>query len=865
MFIAIVVAQLAAALVKFYTTKFRVDDEIIAFKSGLFLRKEIDFEWRNVRSILLTQTLLQKRLELTSVSLATAGSTDSSIDISYIPIATARAWEHRIAEQSDKKAAVSTTDVEHTFTEDETAEQVESDEILHKLSFRDLLFSTYASLNVIGPIIRGFFVIGLAYCGCRFLVHLLMLGPEAVTGSFWNQLVNNVIVWIKDLPTNFVKDTTWLMELIQQITGIPFAQLPNGKTIFFAFVFVIVSIVILVLSRIKYCLQNYGFTLTQQGPNLHLQKGLIKTTKVTIRPDRIQTASFDLNLRERALKRGNLRFAHAAAKSDHTFEIPFLSIDSADRLLTIVYNDADISLTFSPFVKSYTPIHVMSFIHESLKTLIFLLVISGAALMFIPPLRDGGYFWLVFLIIWLYSLLYAFFGWLKKGYRIHHDHLLQREGGLWEYGVSIAPIRKVQTVALTQSWIQRPRERANIDFHFASGNKTIPYLSLSIAESMKTTVEEVITGVKAPYGEHADDIERDLDWKKLPRRYVVRKSIGKILTSFIFFVPIFIALAWLIHWSFSIEFERLGLPLTIVWGVLSIWRVVRVCIEVPRFRYAITDNDITIQRSFLSKSTKVTRFSRIQKVSTDNNSIDRLFSLSDLNLDVAEEGVHLSGLGDQDAYRLREFISARLLEISNTQDDALTVGENSPQAAFISDIEAGQQENIEWKKFSGWKFELVGLIPSVIFGPLLILLVVMLAQPLRHWEWMPEFVRNLLSEQSWPIWVAAMVTLLIYIVLRPFVEIPLKGYEVSEHALRYKEGLVARAHHFIPVSRIQNVQINTNFMERIFKVSSVSVETPGSTTVLRHLLINEGEALRSYLMNRIKNSENHNDDPSNSH
>lgn len=846
--IGIVIGQLVRAIVKYFTFMYRVDADSISTKSGLFNREEKSSEWCNIRSIRLTQTPIQNRIGFAAVSLATAHSSDNAIEIPFISMPTARGWQVLVQERSGQ-------DVDNRSTDLESIPDRESSHRLHKLTYRELLLSTFTSGPLFGGILTGFTKLGFVYCAVRFLIDSPTSDRD--TGGLFSSF-GKYLRWIVELPSTFQGDATRLMEFVQQISGIAISEIPNGYFLFYSGLILVLATVFYLFGLVTYFSQNFGYECTETGGNLHQHQGLINKSSLTIRQDRVQFCKYLIRLRERPFRRGSLSLIHGAS-DEHLFEIPFITKFSADEILKRVQEDSRDSLTFDPFKQSFTPIHIMSFFHAMIKTVAVFTILWVCLITFIPPLR--GAIWPYLLIVFGYSLFSMFVGWRKEGYRIDRNHLIQRDGGIGWYSVSVAPIRKVQRVSVTQGWIQRFRDRANIEFHYVSEEQEIPYLRRADAEQMKSKVQQLIRGCEDDSIENEDhstgqenSIEQDRGWKQLPKRYVVRKAIGRLLSSLIFLTPVFMGIAWLLHWSYSIEYQQLRLPLMTIFGMVVVWRVIKACVEVSRFGYAMRDDHITTKKAFLSKTTEVTRFSRLQAVSTNNNWLDRLFCVSDLSLYTVEATVVIAGLRDQEAFQLRESISSRLLEISNTGEDALSRTETKGNEREL-ELSNAELRPITWKKFSGWRFELIGLIPSVLLGlPVMLLLAIFMLQPVLNWEVVPEFVQNFYDPKNWPFALVIYIVLSVHLILSPFIRIPRQGYDVSQTDLRYKEGWLQRNHEFIPIDRIQNVSVRSKFFERLCKVRSITIETPGFSTTWSYLGIEETEQLHSLLVSRNKQS-----------
>lgn len=855
----VLIVQLVISVFNYLTLQFHYDEKKISAKKGFRTREVLDFEWFNIRSIQLTQSVFQRRLNLASISLATAGSSKNAIEIPYIPYSLAVEWENRMKHQE-----LNTVDQEHAdpdpkLTENEISGEEPQGELLHKLKLRKLVQASYAIGNVFFDVLYGFLVVGVLYCVYRFIYQILMLSPrvtELFDSSPFQLFQNQAGEMIRDLPTNFVADTSSLLDAFQRFTGLAIAQNSSGEVLFFIFLAVILSTLFYLINRTRYVVEHFDFALTLRGIHLRAEQGLTKKRRLTIRRDRVQTTSLRANILERSFERGNVDLDSA---SKFACRIPFVTMESADRILRAVTDEARTPVTLNLGGQRFTPIHVLSLIQKLVINVVFLLPLTLILIAtFIPTSR--GLIWPYSLILLAFAVAKIYVGWRRRGYIINDDFLLQKEGGFSWSSVKIAPLNKVQSLSIKQNLIQRMRNRATILFNFASGTQSIPFLSLSVAEAMRRTVEDRIRGDSDVPTTIAEDETID-EWRSLPAKYIVSRMIGKLLTSVLVLAPLFFLIAWGTHSWLSVSYQLLGWILAPTWGAWAIWRVVVVYLKVPKYRYNYSKNDIVVKESFLATQTESVRYSRLQSVSTSNGLIDGFFGLCDVNLVTAEDEVSVCGLDRRDAVKLREYISTRMIEISSAGTDALTMREQDSSSADSKGTETEQDETttseesthdsygISWRKFSGWTREILTHLVSILIGyPAILTLLALFVYSNKDY-WIREFGENFFGfVSSWLFYTGIWCVVSLWMGSSPFIEIPRKGYSVSADALRYKEGWLRRSFHFVPLSRIQNVSVSATIFDRVFKVRTVKISTASNDELkLEYLGGSDAEELREQL------------------
>ena len=189
--------------------------------------------------------------------MVTAGSSKNTIEIPYIPYSLALEWENRVKDQefqTDDQVPAD-TEPDSSSAENEVSGEEQQGELVHKLNLRNLVSASLANGNILVDAIFGFFVLGVAYCAYRFIYQILMLSPNIFDLDdsspfklFWLHVASTV----RDLPTNFVADTTFLLEAFQQFTGLAIAQFPQGKVLFFISLSLILASLFYLVNRVRY-------------------------------------------------------------------------------------------------------------------------------------------------------------------------------------------------------------------------------------------------------------------------------------------------------------------------------------------------------------------------------------------------------------------------------------------------------------------------------------------------------------------------------------------------------------------------------------------------------------------------------------
>jgi len=73
---------------------------------------------------------------------------------------------------------------------------------------------------------------------------------------------------------------------------------------------------------------------------------------------------------------------------------------------------------------------------------------------------------------------------------------------------------------------------------------------------------------------------------------------------------------------------------------------------------------------------------------------------------------------------------------------------------------------------------------------------------------------------------------------------------VSDDRLRYETGLATKSTRNIQLSKIQDVRVDQRFLQRIFDVGDLSIETAGEASRLTILSVDKPQSLADEIMNR---------------
>lgn len=121
----------------------------------------------------------------------------------------------------------------------------------------------------------------------------------------------------------------------------------------------------------------------------------------------------------------------------------------------------------------------------------------------------------------------------------------------------------------------------------------------------------------------------------------------------------------------------------------------------------------------------------------------------------------------------------------------------------------------------------------LLFGSvfnLVVLSLVAWAASSAPWDWIPEWA----SENAWALPVAYSVYALAKIAIVPSWRYRVHRWEVSDDVIYTRVGWISRAWQLVPVNRLQTVDHTQGWLERVFDVATLKVQTAsfaGSSTI----------------------------------
>jgi putative membrane protein len=444
---AFVIVTVTGAFVRYLFFRYRITDDSILIREGVFTKTQLDIKFDRVQAINTERSVVYRAFDLVTIKFDTAGSAKQEGHLPAVKTALAAALKDRIRRESVAKAP---TNDAHEGTSSE--EHVGSDEkTLLRLDVRDMVR------------------IGLS--SNRALLFLVFLGP--LMQRFENEIEDKVVEG----------DAA---EALAAIDAVAAAQtsLVEGVGLG-AFIVVGVVLFLVAASIIGAFLRFHQFKLVETNDVLRSTGGLLTHHEHSINRAKIQSVRATQNIMLRLFRRFRLDARQASSGKQakgKSFAIPLCDSDQLPMLATELFGGEFPGIVLEPSSTEFVPIakyYVSSriILGGVLPASIF------TAIMFVPL----GWYALVFLL-WIPLIAGVVWRLYKRyGILITEDGIARRRGFIG-YQISAFLHRKVQRISITQTAPQRRRGLATLRFYLASGSIKVPFVDFGKATAIRDYV-----------------------------------------------------------------------------------------------------------------------------------------------------------------------------------------------------------------------------------------------------------------------------------------------------------------------------------------------------------------------------------------
>lgn len=444
-----VLSLLALVYSYFYYRKFifYIDyvKEEFKLQKGIFSTEDIAIPFDKIQQVYLKRNILQRIINVYSLVIETAGSSEKEINIQAISKPKADALSDLLI-----KAKQESAETEKSPSE---AGRGEEKEIFwtHRLSFIDLL-----KIGISSNYLRG--------------LTLILV--------FFSTIYNELKPFAEDYSEG-------IDERLQEIPNLLGSA---GIILIVLFVVLILSILITVLEVfIKY----FNLKLQQSRSSLELEMGLKTNTRVSIQPKRIQLLQITTNPVQKWLDLHEARFSLASSENSlekSKIKVPGIGEKTVEKIKSFLYSQPVKNNTLNTFKP-----HKIILFRQLFGAVLVPMVLS----LLFPFFTDFIEFPMWSVLAGIYLILGTLYQikLFKSKKLIITSEMLQLRSGVWTKLEETVESFKLQSLSIHQPLWYKKRNIVNIKFHTAGGDLAfravdkaiIPYLNYVLYKMESTS------------------------------------------------------------------------------------------------------------------------------------------------------------------------------------------------------------------------------------------------------------------------------------------------------------------------------------------------------------------------------------------
>ena len=454
-----VLAIVAAGVLQYWFFRFRLEEDRILIRQGVFQKTALDLPFDRVQGINVERSLIDRILGLVTVSLDTAGSVAAEGQLPSVSTDLADWLRTKVGARGPAGSADAAGD-----DDGQPAERVTSGpagrvgargEVVLKLTAGDIIRIGLANRNI---------VLAAAFLG--LFSEVLQIGEGAVESA------------VESAEAAFQAAGDIVQTLL--VVGFVLAGLTLVLAIVIGGAF----------------LRYHDFTLWREGTAFRSRAGLLTQREVVVDTARIQQLTLSQNFLMRLFGGFRLRALPAAllpgqgvegtgTSMAEVLEVPFLRDPKAEELRSRVFGSEGEALTLLPRNGAFVRVSPHYIRALTLRTSAVSALIGAHILV---PIGVGAGFALGgtvgVLIWWLASLppaaLLAWQRWRHQAY-LHDDDGLASRSGFFGRKVDAFLFRKAQGATVRQSPLQRRKGLATLQVQLACGQVAVPYMDHGVA------------------------------------------------------------------------------------------------------------------------------------------------------------------------------------------------------------------------------------------------------------------------------------------------------------------------------------------------------------------------------------------------
>ena len=452
-----------SSFVEYWHFRFRIDGDCLRLRQGVLKRTELNVQFARVQGIAVEQSLVFRLLGLVTVGLDTAGTSREEARFPAVTPAFAEALRARVDRGGGSVASAS--DVADPVPPAASAEPAEQDP-------RDAATASDE----------------------RLLVRLDSAEVARVGLVDWSALAGLVafaMLWrVINFEDRLDRLPEWLERVVERLIA-EVARLDLLVAVLAVAALLFAGVVVLLgITVVAAFLRFHDFTLAvrRNGDAFHTRRGLFTRKETVVERGKLQQIVLLQGPLLRLLGRLRLRIPAAGGLSvdadspvapESSVRVPLARPNDIGPIVESVFAEegADLDMSFRPGVfRRLSPVYIRA------RAIAFGVVPALAVAGLLYPFFGAAALWC---LAWApLATLGAWQLWRRRGY-VYNDHVLAYRSGVLGSRVCAVLFRKVQSVSIGQSPLQRRAGLASLDVGIATGGFTLAYVDQATVRRLR--------------------------------------------------------------------------------------------------------------------------------------------------------------------------------------------------------------------------------------------------------------------------------------------------------------------------------------------------------------------------------------------
>lgn len=495
--VALLAFVVISALLSYFVLRIHISNEGLALKSGLIRRTHKVVPWDKIRSVNLESGPIERLFKLTRVSVDTASSMGSEIEIPAMPMYVGAYLKSHVQEPSQTNI--------FEFNEDrilQDASTQEENTPLYTLRGKDMFRAAMCSKGIMLSTAIGLaFVVAIASNAYVIYYQINSADQAATTDTTLQEEVQDTLRTEIETNINFFTYFPQMRKASVEMRE-AYKQKSTTELLVPLIVVLVLTIVVLIPSlvigflvkAVIFFVRFKDYSLTQDKSKLISEQGLITRKTTTVDTLKVQILKISMSLRMRLIERFDLKVQQsdeddtiqaAVGRATHQVEVPCVQLQFCQHVAKKVFPSASHYPPLDPrsteicrFSPAYFFVRLAAigpFILAAFWLTWWLVMGSRGATIFTLTLAPVG------IIAWWQC-------WRRTGYAFYENFILLRKGFLG-HELRVIPIPKLQEIEISQSVVQRLRNLCTLQL-FAhsttySNDLKIPFMDRAFAERVR--------------------------------------------------------------------------------------------------------------------------------------------------------------------------------------------------------------------------------------------------------------------------------------------------------------------------------------------------------------------------------------------